>query len=74
MLGFCGEHNITTDLEVTPIRKINEACKRMVKSDVQCRFSMDRASLKTESPKAFPGVRAVEKAGDFSRQRSHWAE
>ena len=47
MLDFCGEHNITADVEVIPIQKINEAYERMVKSDVKYRFSIDMASLKS---------------------------
>jgi uncharacterized zinc-type alcohol dehydrogenase-like protein len=43
---FCGEHNITSDVEVIPIQKINEAYERMLKSDVKYRFSIDMASLK----------------------------
>lgn len=48
MLDFCGAHNITADVEVIPIQKINEAYERMLKSDVQYRFSIDMASLKSE--------------------------
>jgi uncharacterized zinc-type alcohol dehydrogenase-like protein len=48
MLDFCGKHNITSDVEVIPIQKINEAYERMVKSDVKYRFSIDMASLKAE--------------------------
>ena len=48
MLDFCGEHNITADVEVISIQKINEAYERMVKSDVKYRFSIDMASLKSE--------------------------
>src|SRR6185369_9374985 len=48
MLNFCGEHNITADVEVIPIQKINEAYDRLVKSDVKYRFSIDMASLKSE--------------------------
>jgi alcohol dehydrogenase (NADP+) len=48
MLDFCGQHNITADVEVIPIQKINEAYERMVKGDVQYRFSIDMATLKTE--------------------------
>lgn len=47
MLDFCGKHNITADVEVIPIQKINEAYERMLKSDVKYRFSIDMASLKT---------------------------
>ena len=48
MLDFCGEHNITADVEVIPIQKVNEAYERMLKSDVKYRFSIDMASLKAE--------------------------
>ena len=45
MLDFCGEHNITADVEVIPIQKVNEAYERLAKSDVKYRFSIDMASL-----------------------------
>lgn len=45
MLDFCGKHNITTDIELIPIQKINEAYDRLVKSDVKYRFVIDMASL-----------------------------
>jgi len=48
MLDFCGQHNITSDVEVIAIQKINEAYERMLKSDVKYRFSIDMASLKPE--------------------------
>jgi alcohol dehydrogenase (NADP+) len=48
MLDFCGKHNITSDVEVIPIQKINEAYERLVKSDVKYRFSIDMASLRSE--------------------------
>ena len=48
MLDFCGKHNITADVEVIPIQKINEAYERLLKSDVRYRFSIDMASLKSE--------------------------
>jgi alcohol dehydrogenase (NADP+) len=48
MLNFCGEHNITADVEVIPIQKVNEAYERMLKSDVKYRFSIDMASLKSK--------------------------
>jgi uncharacterized zinc-type alcohol dehydrogenase-like protein len=47
MLDFCGQHNITADVEVIPIQQINEAYERMLKSDVKYRFSIDMASLKS---------------------------
>ena len=49
MLDFCGAHNITADVEVIPIQKVNEAYERLLKSDVKYRFSIDMASLKSES-------------------------
>jgi len=48
MLDFCGQHNITSDVEVIPIQQVNEAYERMVKSDMKYRFSIDMASLKSE--------------------------
>jgi uncharacterized zinc-type alcohol dehydrogenase-like protein len=48
MLDFCGENNITSDVEVIPIQRINEAYERLLKSDVKYRFSIDMASLKSE--------------------------
>jgi len=45
MLDFCGEHNITADIELIPIQKINEAYDRLVKNDVKYRFVIDMASL-----------------------------
>jgi len=45
MLDFCGEHNITADVEIIPIQYINEAYERMIKSDVKYRFSIDMKSL-----------------------------
>jgi uncharacterized zinc-type alcohol dehydrogenase-like protein len=48
MLNFCGQHNITADVEVIPIQKINEAYERLLKADVKYRFSIDMASLKAE--------------------------
>ena len=46
MLDFCGKHNITSDIEIIPIQKINEAYERMLRSDVKYRFVIDMASLK----------------------------
>ena len=48
MLDFCGEHNITADVEVIPIQMVNEAYERLLKSDVKYRFSIDMASLRSE--------------------------
>ena len=46
MLDFCGKHNITADVEVIPIQRVNEAYERLIKSDVKYRFAIDMASLK----------------------------
>jgi len=48
MLDFCGTHNLTADVEVIPIQKVNEAYERLLRSDVKYRFSIDMASLKSE--------------------------
>jgi uncharacterized zinc-type alcohol dehydrogenase-like protein len=46
MLNFCAQHNITSDIEMIPIQKINEAYERLLKQDVKYRFVIDMASLK----------------------------
>jgi uncharacterized zinc-type alcohol dehydrogenase-like protein len=46
MLDFCAERKITSDVEVIPIQKINEAYDRLLKGDVKYRFVIDMASLK----------------------------
>jgi uncharacterized zinc-type alcohol dehydrogenase-like protein len=46
MLDFCGKHGITSDIEIIPIQKINEAYDRLVKSDVKYRFVIDMSSLR----------------------------
>ncbi|HKD06501.1 MAG TPA: NAD(P)-dependent alcohol dehydrogenase [Bryobacteraceae bacterium] len=48
MLDFCGANNITADVEVIPIQKVNEAYERLLKADVKYRFSIDMASLRSE--------------------------
>jgi uncharacterized zinc-type alcohol dehydrogenase-like protein len=48
LLDFCGEHGITADVEVIKIQNINEAYKRMLKSDVKYRFVIDMESLKAK--------------------------
>ena len=45
MLDYCAEHGITSDIEIIPIQKINEAYERVLKSDVKYRFVIDMASL-----------------------------
>lgn len=46
MLDFCGEHNITADIEVIRMQDINTAYERLLKSNVKYRFVIDMASLK----------------------------
>jgi uncharacterized zinc-type alcohol dehydrogenase-like protein len=46
MLDFCGANNITADVEVIPIQKVNEAYDRLEKADVKYRFVIDMASLR----------------------------
>jgi uncharacterized zinc-type alcohol dehydrogenase-like protein len=48
MLDFCGKNNITADVEVIPIQKVNEVYDRLSKADVKYRFSIDMASLKSQ--------------------------
>jgi len=48
MLDFCGAHEITSDVEIIPIQKVNEAYERLLKADVKYRFSIDMASLRSE--------------------------
>jgi len=45
MLDFCGQHNITADIEMIRMDQINTAYERMLKSDVKYRFVIDMASL-----------------------------
>lgn len=45
MLDFCAKHSITSEIEVIPIDKVNEAYERMLKGDVRYRFVIDLASL-----------------------------
>lgn len=46
MLDFCGEHNITSDIEMINMQDINQAYERVIKADVKYRFVIDMASLK----------------------------
>ena len=46
MLDFCGEHNITSNVEVIPMQEINTAWERMLKSDVRYRFSIEMETLR----------------------------
>jgi uncharacterized zinc-type alcohol dehydrogenase-like protein len=45
MLEFCAKHNITADIEMIQMDKVNEAWDRIEKNDVKYRFVIDLASL-----------------------------
>jgi uncharacterized zinc-type alcohol dehydrogenase-like protein len=45
MLDYCGKHGITSDVEVIPVQKINEAYERMIRGDVKYRFVIDLKTL-----------------------------
>src|SRR5256886_13190163 len=53
MLDFCGEHNITADVEVIPIQKVNEAYEPLLKYDVKNSYSIDMDSLTSERSTEF---------------------
>lgn len=46
MLDFCAAHGITSDIELIPIQRVNEAYDRLLAGDVKYRFVIDMASLK----------------------------
>ncbi|RZM20942.1 MAG: NAD(P)-dependent alcohol dehydrogenase [Pedobacter sp.] len=46
MLDFCGQHNITADIEMIDIQEINQAYERLLKGDVKYRFVIDMKTLK----------------------------
>ncbi|HVC47328.1 MAG TPA: NAD(P)-dependent alcohol dehydrogenase [Terracidiphilus sp.] len=45
MLDYCGQKDITADVEVIPIQKVNEAFERLLRQDVKYRFVIDMSSL-----------------------------
>ncbi len=46
MLDFCGENNITAEVEVIAADYINQAFERLAKADVKYRFCIDMATMK----------------------------
>ncbi|MFY9460740.1 putative zinc-type alcohol dehydrogenase-like protein [Aquabacterium commune] len=58
MLDFCGQHGITSDIELIRIQDINEAYERLIKADVKYRFVIDMASLQDGAPAMGSGVAA----------------
>jgi hypothetical protein len=69
-LDFCGRHNITADAEVIPIRKGNDACRRLLKSGVKYRPAIDRESLKFEGPARRP--KGESKCRSANWERAAW--
>ncbi|MFL6336724.1 MAG: NAD(P)-dependent alcohol dehydrogenase [Pyrinomonadaceae bacterium] len=49
MLDYCAEKGISSDIELIPFEKIEEAYERTVKGDVRYRFVIDIASLHKSS-------------------------
>jgi uncharacterized zinc-type alcohol dehydrogenase-like protein len=45
MLDYCAEHDIVSEIELTPIDKLAEAYERVVKGDVKYRFVIDLKTL-----------------------------
>ncbi len=45
MLDYCAKKHITSDVEVIPVQKVNEAYERILKGDVRYRFVIDTYSL-----------------------------
>lgn len=48
MLNYCGDHNISADIELININEVNEAFERVISSDVKYRFVIDLATLKSK--------------------------
>jgi hypothetical protein len=41
MLDFCGQHQITPEIERLPLEQLNVAYERLRRNDVRCRFVID---------------------------------
>jgi uncharacterized zinc-type alcohol dehydrogenase-like protein len=41
MLEYCAKHGIGSDVEMIPMRKINQAYECMIKGDVKYRFVIE---------------------------------
>jgi uncharacterized zinc-type alcohol dehydrogenase-like protein len=52
MLDYCAEKGITSDVEVIPIQRIDEAYERTVRGDVRYRFVIDIDSLRENAGEA----------------------
>lgn len=45
MLDFCGQHNITAEIELIKIQEVNRAYQKIIQSDVRYRYVIDMSSL-----------------------------
>lgn len=45
MLDYCAGKTVTSDVEVIPIQKVNEAYERMIRGDVRYRFVIDMKTV-----------------------------
>jgi len=45
MMDFCGEHGITSDIELVKADYIQQAFERTIASDVKYRFVIDASSF-----------------------------
>ncbi len=60
MLDYCAANHITSDTEVIPIQKIEEAYERTIKGDVRYRFVIDMKSLQpSTSTECTPSVHSM---------------
>ena len=48
MLNFCAEHGLSSDIELIPMDRVNEAYDRLVKGDVKYRFVIDIAGFRAK--------------------------
>ena len=76
MLDFCAEHGIGAEIEVIPADQINEACERVLASDVRYRFVIDAQHAVRRGPgpgrvtprdRTPPHVRAARRAAGVRR-------
>lgn len=49
MIDFAAKNNITADIELIPIDRLNEAMERLAKADVRYRFVIDIGNSLTEA-------------------------
>ncbi len=47
MLDWCADHDVVSEVELTPIDKVNQAYDRVLKGDVKYRFVIDIKTLKS---------------------------